>query len=182
MLRCSHCFFAPPDSAPPARTPGSAVAVKMERTLLIKCCIAAALVIVLWILGYSFPLVAISVGAFILIIGRVKSQNIYQRLDWELLLFFASLFVVIKGFEASGAIEHVIGYFQLGAAGRHDFAIICGERRDADAFEPGEQFAGGAFIPLGWCLRSRTRITSGWRWPAPARSPEMPRRSVRWRI
>ena len=91
--------------------------VKMERTLLIKCCIAAALVIVLWILGYSFPLVAISVGAFILIIGRVKAQNIYQRLDWELLLFFASLFVVIKGFEASGALEHLIGYFQTGLQG-----------------------------------------------------------------
>jgi Na+/H+ antiporter NhaD/arsenite permease-like protein len=91
--------------------------VKLERGLLIKCCIAAALVIVLWILGYSFPLVAISVGAFILIIGRVKAQNIYQRLDWELLLFFASLFVVIKGFEASGALEHLIGYFQAGLQG-----------------------------------------------------------------
>src|SRR5580704_1086790 len=91
--------------------------VKLERGLLIKCCIAAALVIVLWILGYSFPLVAISVGAFILIIGRVKAQNIYQRLDWELLLFFASLFVVIKGFEASGALERLIGYFQTGLQG-----------------------------------------------------------------
>ncbi|MGA8406485.1 MAG: SLC13 family permease [Candidatus Acidiferrales bacterium] len=94
-----------------------AVPVQVERTLLVKCCFAAGLVIVLWILGYSFPLVAISVGAFILIIGRVRSQNIYQRLDWELLLFFASLFVVIKGFEASGAIEHVIGFFQAGLQG-----------------------------------------------------------------
>ena len=93
------------------------VPVKVERILLVKCCFAAALVIVLWILGYSFPLVAISVGAFILIIGRVRSQNIYHRLDWELLLFFASLFVVIKGFEASGAIEHVIGFFQSGLQG-----------------------------------------------------------------
>jgi Na+/H+ antiporter NhaD/arsenite permease-like protein len=91
--------------------------VKLERGLLLKCCIAAALVIVLWILGYSFPLVAISVGAFILIIGRVKAQNIYQRLDWELLLFFASLFVVIKGFEASGALDDLIGYFQKGLQG-----------------------------------------------------------------
>ena len=95
--------------------------VKIERALLIKCCIAAALVIVLWILGYSFPLVAISVGAFILIIGRVKAQNIYQRLDWELLLFFASLFVVIKGFETSGALEHLIRIFSGRAAGWHDF-------------------------------------------------------------
>jgi Na+/H+ antiporter NhaD/arsenite permease-like protein len=101
----------------PLKQQVKAAPVKVERTLLVKCCFAAALVIVLWILGYSFPLVAISVGAFILIIGRVKSQNIYRRLDWELLLFFASLFVVIKGFEASGAIEHVIGFFQSGLQG-----------------------------------------------------------------
>jgi Na+/H+ antiporter NhaD/arsenite permease-like protein len=101
----------------PLKRHGPSLPVKMERGLLIKCCVAAALVIVLWILGYSFPLVAISVGAFILIIGRVKAENIYRRLDWELLLFFASLFVVIKGFEASGALEHLIGYFQKGLQG-----------------------------------------------------------------
>jgi Na+/H+ antiporter NhaD/arsenite permease-like protein len=88
-----------------------AVEVKIDRSLLTKCFLAAALIVVLWILGYSFPLVAISVGAFILIIGRVKVDNIYQRLDWELLLFFASLFVVIHGFQASGAVDYVIGRF-----------------------------------------------------------------------
>ena len=39
------------------------VAVEVDRLLLTKCFLAAALVIVLWIAGYSFPLVAISVGA-----------------------------------------------------------------------------------------------------------------------
>jgi Na+/H+ antiporter NhaD/arsenite permease-like protein len=79
--------------------------------------LAAALVIVLWILGSSFPLVAISVGAFILTIGRVKAQHIYQHLDWELLLFFASLFVVIRGFEASRVVTQLIEYFRAGLQG-----------------------------------------------------------------
>jgi Na+/H+ antiporter NhaD/arsenite permease-like protein len=92
--------------------------VRVDRTLLIKCGLAAALVIVFWILGFSFPLVAISVGAFILIIGRVKAQSIYQRLDWELLLFFAALFVLIRGFEASGAVGYLIARFQHGLEGR----------------------------------------------------------------
>jgi Na+/H+ antiporter NhaD/arsenite permease-like protein len=92
-------------------------AVAVNRRLLVKCTLAASLVILLWILGYSFPLVAISVGAFILIIGRVKAQNIYQRLDWELLLFFASLFVVIRGFEASGVVTRLIEYFRAGFRG-----------------------------------------------------------------
>ena len=91
--------------------------VKIDRVLLTKCALAALLVIVLWALGYSFPLVAISVGAFILVIGRVRAQNIYKRLDWELLLFFASLFVIIRGFEASGAVDYLIAEFHRGLEG-----------------------------------------------------------------
>jgi Na+/H+ antiporter NhaD/arsenite permease-like protein len=91
--------------------------VKIHRSLLLKCALAALLIIVLWVFGYSFPLVAISVGAFILIIGRVKAHNIYHRIDWELLLFFAALFVVIRGFQVSGAIDYFIGKFQHGLQG-----------------------------------------------------------------
>jgi Na+/H+ antiporter NhaD/arsenite permease-like protein len=91
--------------------------VHIRKSLLIKCAAAAVFTIVLWIMGYSFPLVAISVGAFLLVIGRVKAHNIYQRLDWELLLFFASLFIVIRGFQASGAVDYMIRWFQAGLQG-----------------------------------------------------------------
>jgi len=93
------------------------IEVQLNKTLLVKCLIAASLVIVFWIFGYSFPLVAISVGAFILIIGRVDAQKIYQRVDWELLLFFAALFVLIRGFEASGAVNYLISKFHRGLEG-----------------------------------------------------------------
>jgi Na+/H+ antiporter NhaD/arsenite permease-like protein len=95
----------------------NSVAVTIDRSLLVKCTLAALLVIVLWIFGFSFPLVAISVGAFILVIGRVKAQNVYQRVDWELLLFFASLFVVIHGFQSSGAVAYLIARFHHGLEG-----------------------------------------------------------------
>jgi Na+/H+ antiporter NhaD/arsenite permease-like protein len=91
--------------------------VTLDRALLAKCMLAALLVVALWVAGYSFPLVAISVGAFLLVIGRVKSTNIYQRIDWELLLFFAALFVVIHGFEASGAVDYLIGHFHQALEG-----------------------------------------------------------------
>jgi Na+/H+ antiporter NhaD/arsenite permease-like protein len=102
------------------------VTAKVDQVLLAKCFLAAALVIVLWIAGYSFPMVAISVGAFILVIGRVKAQNVYQRVDWELLLFFASLFVVIHGFQASGAVDFLIARFHQsfeGGFGKQLFAV-----------------------------------------------------------
>ncbi|HUA00211.1 MAG TPA: SLC13 family permease [Candidatus Aquilonibacter sp.] len=89
----------------------------LDRLLLAKCLLTSVIVLGLWIAGYSFPLVAISVGAFLLVIGRVRSANIYQRIDWELLLFFAALFVVIRGFEASGAVDYLIGHFRHALAG-----------------------------------------------------------------
>lgn len=92
-----------------ARAPS--IEFRLHRTLLIKCMIAASLVIIFWIFGYSFPLVAISVGAFILVIGRVSAERIYRHIDWELLLFFASLFVLIRGFEASGAVNYLLAQF-----------------------------------------------------------------------
>ncbi len=88
------------------------VAVDVNHTLLVKCGLSALLVVVLWIFNFSFPLVAASVGALILIIGRVKSEFIHRNIDWTLLLFFAALFVVIRGLEASGAVNYMIHYFQ----------------------------------------------------------------------
>jgi Na+/H+ antiporter NhaD/arsenite permease-like protein len=93
------------------------IEVRLDRRLLVKCGLAAALVIVFWIFGYSFPLVSISVGAFILIVGRVHAEKIYQRVDWELLLFFAALFVLIRGLEASGAVGFLLARFHRGLEG-----------------------------------------------------------------
>jgi Na+/H+ antiporter NhaD/arsenite permease-like protein len=91
-----------------------AIPVALNRKLLVKCALAALLVLVLWIYGFSFPMAAAAVGAFILIIGRVKSENIYDHVDWELLLFFSSLFVVVSGLEQSGAVGHMVRFFQPG--------------------------------------------------------------------
>jgi Na+/H+ antiporter NhaD/arsenite permease-like protein len=99
-------FGAPlPESKPHLETP-------VDRVLLIKCALSASLVLVLWVLNFSFPLVAISVGALIFIIGRVKSEHVHEEVDWTLLVFFASLFVVIHGLETSGATAYVLQRFE----------------------------------------------------------------------
>jgi len=95
------------DSLPAA----AAIQVAVDRLLLVKCVIASSMVLVLWILNFSFPLVAVSVGALILVLGRVNSSFIHEQIDWTLLLFFAALFVVIRGFEASGATDLLIQRF-----------------------------------------------------------------------
>jgi len=104
------------DAAPLEGHPET-IPVALDRMLLIKCGIAAALVLVLWAMNFSFPLAAAAVGAFMLIIGRVKSESIHHRINWELLLFFASLFVVMQGFENSGAVTYLIHFFEPGLNG-----------------------------------------------------------------
>ena len=102
------------------------VQVQIDRVLLKKCLFAATLVVVFWIAGYSFPMVAISIGAFILIIGRVKAENVYQKLDWQLLSVSLCFFVVIHGFQASGAIDLLISRFHHsfeGSFGRQLVAV-----------------------------------------------------------
>jgi Na+/H+ antiporter NhaD/arsenite permease-like protein len=103
---------------------GPSIEIRLDRRLLAKCIVAASLVIVFWVFGYSFPLVAISVGAFILIIGRVNAEKIYHRIDWELLLFFAALFVLIRGFEASGAVNYLLARFHRGLEGHLDTQLF----------------------------------------------------------
>ncbi len=103
--------------APPLEHAPETIPIVVQRALLAKSLLAALLVIVLWILNFPFPLAAAAVGAFILIIGRVKSENVYRRLNWELLLFFAALFVVMQGFENSGAVDYLIRFFAPGFRG-----------------------------------------------------------------
>jgi len=114
-----HDILRQPFTREPAPVP-----VALDRRLMAKCFLASLLVIVFWIAGYSFPLVAISVGAFILVIGRVKAQNVYQRLDWELLLFFGALFVVVHGFQASGAADLLIARFHHAFEGSFEKQLI----------------------------------------------------------
>ena len=65
--------FGPLPKAPAPAAP------QVNLALLAKCGVAAALVVVLWAMGYSFPLVAVSAAALIMILGRVPSREIHPR-------------------------------------------------------------------------------------------------------
>ena len=93
------------------------IPIVLNRRLLAKCVIAAIFVLVLWFMNFSFALAAAAVAALILVIGRVKSENVYRRVNWELLLFFAALFVVMQGLENSGAVTYLIQFFAPGLKG-----------------------------------------------------------------
>lgn len=71
-----------------------------------------ALVIILFFLGkhinLSIPVIALSGASLILIFGKIKPSNIVKQVDWVLLLFFASLFIVVHAFENSGMMDGLL--------------------------------------------------------------------------
>ncbi len=67
--------------------------------LLNKCIFSGILFIVMIIIGYPLPLSALTSASILLITRRLKPQRVFVEIDWALLVFFASLFII------SGSIE-----------------------------------------------------------------------------
>ncbi|HET7600480.1 MAG TPA: SLC13 family permease, partial [Gemmatimonadales bacterium] len=57
-----------------------------------------------WMGGASLPLTAAAAAALMLALARRDPAPALARVEWSLLLFFAALFVVMRGLERSGAV------------------------------------------------------------------------------
>jgi len=75
------------------------------------------LVIVLFflsrLLNLSIPLIALIGASLILILGRIKPSKVIRQVDWVLLLFFASLFIVVHGIEKAGLMDKLLSHVSL---------------------------------------------------------------------
>lgn len=82
-------------------------AVEPDRPLVMKGLAMFAVAVVGWLAGGSLPLVAITCGAVMVAIARRDPAYAVERVDWDLLLLFSSLFVVMRGLEATGAVAWI---------------------------------------------------------------------------
>ena len=76
-----------------------------------KSTMVALLTVVLFFAGLPMAVVAIGAAA-LLLLGRLKPERIYREVDWNLLLMFSGLFVVVHAFQI-----HVVSRWDL--AGWH---------------------------------------------------------------
>lgn len=90
--------------AEPFREPLETVPVAVDRPLVAKGLALFAVAVVAWLAGGSLPLVAITVGALMVAVAQRDPAYAIERVEWALLLFFAALFVVMRGLEQSGAV------------------------------------------------------------------------------
>lgn len=65
------------------------------------------------ITGLSIPVIALAGAALMMMVAREKPSEIIGRVDWVLLLFFSTLFIVVHGLESSGLISVLSGRFRL---------------------------------------------------------------------
>lgn len=91
------------------------------------------LVIILFFLSrplhLSIPLIALLGASLILLLGRIKPSAVIRQVDWVLLLFFASLFIVVYGVEKAGLMEYLLNQVHLaenstGLAGIHLISLV----------------------------------------------------------
>ena len=107
------------DLAEPFRERLETVPVALDRPLVVKGLVLFAGAVVAWLAGGPLPLVAIAAGALMVAVARRDPAYAIDRVEWSLLLFFASLFVVMRGLEQTGAVtwidRHALALVQDGS-------------------------------------------------------------------
>lgn len=62
-------------------------------------------------INLSIPLIALAGGSLILIFGKIKPSLIIKQVDWVLLLFFSSLFIVVEGIQKTGLLSALVNAY-----------------------------------------------------------------------
>jgi Na+/H+ antiporter NhaD/arsenite permease-like protein/uncharacterized membrane protein (UPF0127 family) len=81
---------------------------RVHKPLLVKALVVCVAVLVSFLLGYPYSLVAAAGAMLLLVAGGVSTEKILEGVDWTLLLFFSGLFIVMHGVEVSGLAAAVI--------------------------------------------------------------------------
>lgn len=77
------------------------------------------------LLHLSIPVIALIGGALILLFGKIRPSKVIKEVDWVLLLFFASLFIVVHGIEKTGWLNWLLEEPLL-SADFHSIAVLHG--------------------------------------------------------
>jgi len=81
------------------RSHAQPLATHVHTALLIKSIGVTVAMVAACFAGQPPAKAALISGALLLLTRRVKSEKVYRRIDWTLLLMFMGLFVVVAGFE-----------------------------------------------------------------------------------
>lgn len=92
--------------------PTQEIKVRLFKPLLYKSLIAVIVLLIALVIGISPPLAALGSASILLITRRLKPERVFGEIDWSLLVFFASLFVITETIEITGLGREVFDYIQ----------------------------------------------------------------------
>jgi len=85
---------------------------KTARRILIVLAAAILLFFVHHTLHISPSFIAVSAAAVALIWVQPDMQETFKKVEWSVLIFFASLFVMVGGLEAAGVLDSIVGLME----------------------------------------------------------------------
>jgi Na+/H+ antiporter NhaD/arsenite permease-like protein len=99
-----------------------------DRGLVARSLLVFAGALACWLAGLSLPLVAIAAAAILLLIARRDPTIAFRMVDWPLLVFFAALFVVMRGARDLPLVASLTSVAAAGLRGAplHDALITSG--------------------------------------------------------
>jgi Na+/H+ antiporter NhaD/arsenite permease-like protein len=100
--------------------------IARDRVLIAKTLATMGVTLALFIAGAGYPLSALVGASLIVVIGRVRPRQVFTRVDWNVLLFFAGLFVVMGAFAKAGYVAALLGWVEpwLSGAGPARTALL----------------------------------------------------------
>lgn len=72
-----------------------------------------ALTVVVYIAGGNLAFTALGGFAFLLIVQRAPPEQVWNKIDWSILLFFGGLFIAVDAFARSGVVSFVFEHVPL---------------------------------------------------------------------
>ena len=116
------------DLSAPLATSHPVLAFQFDRGLVIKALAIFTAALGCWLAGLSLPLVAIGAGALMTAVAQRDPASAFARVEWALLLFFAALFVVMRGVQDLPLFQALTSRaaHNLTAAPWHDATVASG--------------------------------------------------------
>ena len=114
-------------AAPPRLTTAAPVAERpFDAVLVTKALVLFGGALVGWLAGLSLPLVAIGAAALLIAVARRDPSQAFANVEWELLLFFGALFVVMRGVRDVPLVQGLTSASaaSLSGAPLHDAGIV----------------------------------------------------------
>lgn len=82
---------------------------QLDRRLLGLTLAVLGLVFAGFVAGWNLSWTALAGGALLMVLARRDTHEVLKLVDWHLLLFFASLFVVVEGLSGTGLPDQIYG-------------------------------------------------------------------------